>query len=128
MQNIATLLVNYACTKMIDASVLLYFSFGSSLLQSRSMEQDVPAVHLTFYHLAVVIRDMSDIYRYSDHSLLPLSYSIPSDAIVGILFNILHQKDEHVGLQISVMRLKIELSDKPLFVWQEIIQSKMFIK
>ncbi len=56
---------------MIDASVLLYFSFGSSLLQSRSMEQAVPAVHLTFYHLAVVIRDMSDIYRYSDHSLLP---------------------------------------------------------
>lgn len=71
MQNIATLLMNYACTKMIDASVLLYFSFGSSLLQSRSMEQAVPAVHLTFYHLAVVIRDMSDIYRYSDHSLLP---------------------------------------------------------
>ena len=30
------------------------------------MEQAVPAVHLTFYHLAVVIRDMSDIYRYSD--------------------------------------------------------------
>ena len=63
--------MNYACIKMIDASVLLYFSFGSSLLQSRSMEQAVPAVHLTFYHLAVVIRDMSDIYRYSDHSLLP---------------------------------------------------------
>ena len=56
---------------MIDASVLLYFSFDSSLLQSRSMEQVVPAVHLTFYRLAVVIRDMSDIYRYSDHSLLP---------------------------------------------------------
>ena len=71
MQNIATLLVNYACTKMIDASVLLYFSFDSSLLQSRSMGQAVPAIHLTFYHLAVVIRDMSDIYRYSDHSLLP---------------------------------------------------------
>ena len=71
MQNIATLLMNYACTKMIDASVLLYFSFDSSLLQSRSMEQVVPAVHLTFYRLAVVIRDMSDIYRYSDHSLLP---------------------------------------------------------
>ena len=30
---------------------------------------------------------------------MTLSYSIPSDAIVGILFNILHQKDEHVGLQ-----------------------------
>ena len=71
MQNIATLLMNYACTKMIDASVLLYFSFDSSLLQSRSMEQVVSAVHLTFYRLAVVIRDMSDIYRYSDHSLLP---------------------------------------------------------
>ena len=56
---------------MIDASVLLYFSFDSSLSQSRSMEQVVPAVHLTFYRLAVVIRDMSDIYRYSDHSLLP---------------------------------------------------------
>ena len=42
---------------MIDASVLLYFSFDSSLLQSRSMEQVVPAVHLTFYRLAVVIRD-----------------------------------------------------------------------
>jgi len=70
VKNIATLLMNYACTKMIDASVLLYFSFDSSLLQSRSMGQAVPAVHLTFYHLAVVIRDMSDIYRYSDHSLL----------------------------------------------------------
>ena len=41
------------------------------ILQSRSMGQAVPAVHLTFYHLAVVIKDMSDIYRYSDHSLLP---------------------------------------------------------
>ena len=28
-------------------------------------------VHLTFYRLAAVIRDMSDIYRYSDYSLLP---------------------------------------------------------
>ena len=28
-KNIATLLVNYACTKMIDASVFLYFSFDS---------------------------------------------------------------------------------------------------
>ena len=54
---------------MIDASVLLYFSFDSSFSQSRSMGQAVPAVHLTFYRLAVVIRDMSDIYRYSDHSL-----------------------------------------------------------
>ena len=56
---------------MIDASVLLYFRFDSSLSQSRSMEQAVPTVHLTFYRLVVVIRDMSDIYRYSDHSLLP---------------------------------------------------------
>ena len=56
---------------MIDASVLLYFSFDSSLSQSRSMEQAVPTVHLTFYRLAVVIRDMSDICRYSGHSLLP---------------------------------------------------------
>ncbi len=52
---------------MIDASVLLYFSFGSLLLQSRSMEQ---AVHLTFSRLFVVIRDMPDIYRHSDYSLL----------------------------------------------------------
>ncbi len=42
---------------MIDASILLYFSFDSSLSQSRSMEQAVPAVHLTFYRLVVVIRD-----------------------------------------------------------------------
>ena len=63
--------MNYACTEMIDASILLYFSFDSSLSLSRSMEQAVPAVHLTFYRLVVVIRDMSDIYRYSDHSLLP---------------------------------------------------------
>ena len=63
--------MNYACTKMIDASVLLYFSSDSSLSQSHSMGQAAPAVHLTFYHLVVVIRDMSDIYRYSDHSLLP---------------------------------------------------------
>ena len=70
-KNIATLLVNYACTKMIDASVLLYFSFDSSFSQSRSMGQAVPTVHLTFYRLAAVIRDMSDIYRCSDHSLLP---------------------------------------------------------
>ena len=35
------------------------------------MGQAVLAVHLTFYRLVVVIRDMSDIYRYSDHSLLP---------------------------------------------------------
>ena len=40
-------------TKMIDASVLLYFSFGSSLSQSRSMGQAVPDVHLTCYRLAV---------------------------------------------------------------------------
>ena len=58
-------------TKMIDASVFLYFSFDSSFSQSRSMGQAVPTVHLTFYRLAAVIRDMSDIYRYSDHSLLP---------------------------------------------------------
>ena len=45
------------------------FSSDSSLSQSRSMGQAAPAVHLTFYHLVVVIRDMSDIYRYSDHSL-----------------------------------------------------------
>lgn len=30
---------------------------------------------------------------------MTLSYSVPSDAIVGILFNMLHQNDEHVGLQ-----------------------------
>lgn len=30
-QNIATLPINNACTKMIDASVLLYFSFDSLL-------------------------------------------------------------------------------------------------
>jgi len=45
---------------MIDASVLLYFSFDSSFSQSRSMGQAVPTVHLTFYRLAAVIRDMSD--------------------------------------------------------------------
>ena len=44
----SSLLMNYACTKMIDASVLLYFSFDSSFSQSRSMGQAVPAVHLTF--------------------------------------------------------------------------------
>ena len=52
--------MNYACTKMIDASVLLQFSFDSSFSQSRSMGQAVPTVHLTFYRLAAVIRDMSD--------------------------------------------------------------------
>lgn len=30
---------------------------------------------------------------------MTLSYSVPSDAIVGILFNVMHQKDKHVGLQ-----------------------------
>ena len=30
---------------------------------------------------------------------MTLSYSVPSDAIVGILFNMLHQDDEHVGLR-----------------------------
>ena len=70
-KNIAALLMNYACIKLIDASVLLYFSFDSSFSQSRSMGQAVPTVHLTFYRLAAVIRDMSDIYRCSDHSLLP---------------------------------------------------------
>lgn len=29
------------------------------------------AVYLTCYRLIVVIRDMSDIYRYSNHSILP---------------------------------------------------------
>ena len=48
--------MNYACTKMIDASVFLYFSFDSSFSQSRSMGQAVPTAHLTFYRLAAVIR------------------------------------------------------------------------
>ena len=47
------------------------FSFDSLLSQSRSMGQAVPAVHLTFYRLAAVIRGMSEIGRYSGHSLLP---------------------------------------------------------
>ena len=68
-KNIAALLMNYACIKLIDASVLLYFSFDSSFSQSRSMGQAVPTVHLTFYRLSAVIRDMSDIHRYSDHTL-----------------------------------------------------------
>ena len=37
--------------------------------ERRSMGQAVPTVHLTFYRLSAVIRDMSDIHRYSDHSL-----------------------------------------------------------
>ena len=43
-KNIAALLMNYACIKLIDASVLLYFSFDSSFSQSRSMRQAVPTV------------------------------------------------------------------------------------
>ena len=43
-KNIAALLMNYACIKLIDASVLLYFSFDSSFSQSRSMGQAVPTV------------------------------------------------------------------------------------
>ena len=35
------------------------------------MGQAVPTVHLTFYHLVVVARDRSDIYRCADHSFLP---------------------------------------------------------
>ena len=50
--------MNYACIKLIDASVLLYFSFDSSFSQSRSMGQAVPTAHLTFHRLAAVIRDM----------------------------------------------------------------------
>ena len=75
--------MNYACTKMIDASVLLYFSFDSSFSQSRSMGQAVPTVHLTFYRLAAVIRDMSDIYRYSDHSLCHLNHGIHNSTSGG---------------------------------------------
>lgn len=56
---------------MIDASVLLYLSFDSLLSQSRSMVQAVPAIHLAFYRLTVLIKDISDIYRYSDiHQIL----------------------------------------------------------
>ena len=36
--------MNYACIKLIDASVLLYFSFDSSFSQSRSMGQAVTTV------------------------------------------------------------------------------------
>ena len=43
---------------------------ADSTIQLRHGEA-VPTAHLTFYRLAAVIRDMSDIYRYSDHSLLP---------------------------------------------------------
>ena len=53
---LASLYIIEICTKMIDASVFLYFSFDSSFSQSRSMGQAVPTVHLTFYRLAAVIR------------------------------------------------------------------------
>ena len=53
---LASLYIIEICTKMIDASVFLYFSFDSSFSQSRSMGQAVPTAHLTFYRLAAVIR------------------------------------------------------------------------
>ena len=47
--------MNYACTKMIDASVLLYFSFDSSFSQSRSMHNGIGcmviAVLFSFIHV-----------------------------------------------------------------------------
>ena len=73
---------------MIDASVLLYFSFDSSFSQSRSMGQAVPTVHLTFYRLAAVIRDMSDIYRYSDHSLFAISTIVYTIALEAAPFGL----------------------------------------
>lgn len=52
---------------------------------------------------------------------MTVSYSVPSDAIVGILFNSLRQKDEHVGLQKlpvanipdDIRRMDPNLKDKP---------------
>ena len=35
------------------------------------MGRAVPTVHLTFYHLVVVTRDRSNIYKCSNHSFLP---------------------------------------------------------
>ena len=80
--------MNYACIKLIDASVLLYFSFDSSFSQSRSMGQAVLTVHLTFYRLAAVIRDMSDIHRYSDHSLFFISTIVYTIALEAAPFGL----------------------------------------
>lgn len=52
---------------------------------------------------------------------MTLSYSVPSDAIVGILFNILHQDDNNVGLQKlpvsnipdEIRKMDSNLKDKP---------------
>ena len=48
-----------------------FFSFDSQLSQFCSIGKPFQLIHLTFCRLVIGIRNMSDIYRDSDHSLLP---------------------------------------------------------